>query len=72
MDWKTNVLRYALLQLFKPFGKITFIEVMIHRIGPKKGLSRGFGFLEYEKKEVDAFYMCNMLLSTLILHDSKH
>ncbi|CAO3645852.1 unnamed protein product [Mucor hiemalis] len=42
---------YAIVKLFEPFGKITSIEVMVHWVGPKKGLPRGFCFLEFEKKE---------------------
>lgn len=44
--------RYAIVKLFEPFGKITWIEVMVHWVGPKKGVSRGFCFLEFEKKQV--------------------
>ncbi|KAK4522060.1 NAPDH-dependent diflavin reductase [Mucor velutinosus] len=46
-----SINEYAIIQLFKPFGKITFIEVMVHWTGEKKGRSRGFCFLEYETKE---------------------
>ncbi|KAI8978465.1 hypothetical protein BDB01DRAFT_799995 [Pilobolus umbonatus] len=42
---------YAIVKLFEPYGKITFIDVMVHWAGPKKGLPRGYCFLEYEKKE---------------------
>lgn len=42
---------YAIVKLFEPFGKITWIEVMVHWVGPKKGVSRGFCFLEFEKKQ---------------------
>ncbi|KAL9541779.1 hypothetical protein MBANPS3_008934 [Mucor bainieri] len=46
-----NINEYAIIQLFKPFGKITFIEVMVHWTGEKKGRPRGYCFLEYETKE---------------------
>ncbi|KAI8391600.1 uncharacterized protein BYT42DRAFT_557425 [Radiomyces spectabilis] len=45
------IIRYPIVKLFQPFGKITFLELMIHRTGPKKGQSRGFCFLEFAKKE---------------------
>ncbi|OAD69414.1 hypothetical protein PHYBLDRAFT_116656 [Phycomyces blakesleeanus NRRL 1555(-)] len=43
--------RYAVVKLFEPFGKITFLDYMFHWSGPKKGQPRGYCFLEYEKKE---------------------
>ncbi|KAI7898884.1 uncharacterized protein BX663DRAFT_523143 [Cokeromyces recurvatus] len=46
-----TVNEYIIMQLFKPFGKITSIEVMVHWMGVKKGLSRGYGFLEFDTKE---------------------
>ncbi|KAG2235150.1 hypothetical protein INT48_006531 [Thamnidium elegans] len=42
---------YTVVKIFEKFGKIKYIEVMIHRTGPKKGLSKGYCFLEYENKE---------------------
>lgn len=44
--------RYTIVKLFEPFGKITYIDSLIHWSGPKKGLPRGYCFLEYETKEV--------------------
>ncbi|KAL7315483.1 hypothetical protein PS15m_004697 [Mucor circinelloides] len=46
-----SINEYAIIQLFKPFGKITFIEVMVHWTGEKKGRPRGYCFLEFETKE---------------------
>ncbi|KAI8640727.1 hypothetical protein BD408DRAFT_419346 [Parasitella parasitica] len=46
-----DINEYAIMQLFKPFGKITFIEVMMHWSGEKKGQPRGYCFLEFETKE---------------------
>ncbi|KAG2192373.1 hypothetical protein INT47_001398 [Mucor saturninus] len=42
---------YAIVKIFEKYGKITFIDNMVHWQGPKKGLPRGYCFLEYEKKE---------------------
>ncbi|KAG0935626.1 hypothetical protein G6F57_000366 [Rhizopus arrhizus] len=42
---------YTIVKLFEPFGKITYIDSLIHWSGPKKGLPRGYCFLEYETKE---------------------
>ncbi|KAL0074916.1 hypothetical protein J3Q64DRAFT_1851002 [Phycomyces blakesleeanus] len=47
----TAVDEYAVVKLFEPFGKITFLDYMFHWSGPKKGQPRGYCFLEYEKKE---------------------
>ncbi|KAI8376614.1 hypothetical protein EDC96DRAFT_495160 [Choanephora cucurbitarum] len=46
-----TVNEYAIMKLFQPFGKITYIEVMVHWTGIKKGLSRGYCFLEFETKD---------------------
>ncbi|KAI9475421.1 MAG: hypothetical protein EXX96DRAFT_573250 [Benjaminiella poitrasii] len=46
-----SVNEYMIMQLFKPFGKITYIEVVVHWTGVKKGLPRGYAFLEFETKE---------------------
>ncbi|CAH1760232.1 10351_t:CDS:2 [Entrophospora sp. SA101] len=42
---------YALVKLFEPFGKITNLDFLFHKNGPKRGLPRGYCFLEYSKKE---------------------
>ncbi|KAI9014357.1 hypothetical protein CLU79DRAFT_767241 [Phycomyces nitens] len=47
----TTVDEYAVVKIFEPFGKITFLDYMFHWSGPKKGQPRGYCFLEYEKKE---------------------
>ncbi|KAI7861824.1 hypothetical protein BDF14DRAFT_1863753 [Spinellus fusiger] len=47
----TTVDEYAVVKLFEPYGKITFLDYMFHWSGPKKGKPRGYCFLEYEKKE---------------------
>ncbi|KAI8079019.1 uncharacterized protein B0P05DRAFT_542073 [Gilbertella persicaria] len=46
-----TVNEYAIMKLFQPFGKITFIEVMVHWTGIKKGQPRGYCFLEFETKQ---------------------
>ncbi|KAF9438041.1 hypothetical protein BGZ76_010090 [Entomortierella beljakovae] len=38
---------YTILELFKPFGKITKLDFMFHWSGPKKGTPRGYCFLEF-------------------------
>ncbi|ORX54365.1 hypothetical protein DM01DRAFT_1373835 [Hesseltinella vesiculosa] len=45
------LIRYALLKLFEPYGKIVLFEYMFHLQGPKKGTPRGYCFLEYEDKK---------------------
>ncbi|KAI9492832.1 hypothetical protein BDB00DRAFT_826591 [Zychaea mexicana] len=47
----STVDEYAVVKLFEPHGKITFLDYMFHWNGPKKGQPRGYCFLEYEKKE---------------------
>ncbi|KAI9260192.1 hypothetical protein BY458DRAFT_516847 [Sporodiniella umbellata] len=48
----TNVIEeYHIVKLFKPFGKITFIDTLLYLSGPNKGLPRGYCFLEYETRE---------------------
>ncbi|CAO1622335.1 unnamed protein product [Sympodiomycopsis kandeliae] len=42
---------YNLIQLFKPYGKITSINIIFHKSGPLKNKSKGFGFLEFASKE---------------------
>ncbi|KAI9322594.1 hypothetical protein BX666DRAFT_636445 [Dichotomocladium elegans] len=42
---------YAIVKLFEPFGKISFLDYLFHWSGPKKGQPRGYCFLEYEKVE---------------------
>ncbi|CAG8512514.1 13765_t:CDS:2 [Acaulospora morrowiae] len=42
---------YAVVKLFEPFGKITHLDYLFHKSGPKRGQPRGYCFLEYSKKE---------------------
>ncbi|KAG2223306.1 hypothetical protein INT45_008963 [Circinella minor] len=46
-----SVDEYAIVKLFEPHGKITFLDYMFHWSGPKKGQPRGYCFLEYDKKQ---------------------
>ncbi|KAI8074412.1 hypothetical protein BC940DRAFT_288176 [Gongronella butleri] len=46
-NFDTSIDEYALLKLFKPFGKIVQFEYMFHLHGPNKGTPRGYCFLEY-------------------------
>ncbi|CDS13652.1 hypothetical protein LRAMOSA05828 [Lichtheimia ramosa] len=42
---------YAIVKLFEPYGKITFLDYLFHWTGPKKGLPRGYCFLEYDTRQ---------------------
>ncbi|RUS30648.1 hypothetical protein BC938DRAFT_479114 [Jimgerdemannia flammicorona] len=42
---------YAVVKLFEPFGKITYLDFMFHWHGTKRGQPRGYCFLEYSTKE---------------------
>ncbi|KAG0163589.1 hypothetical protein DFQ28_011476 [Apophysomyces sp. BC1034] len=48
---ESTVDEYAIVKLFEPYGKITFLDYMFHWNGPKKGQPRGYCFLEYDRKE---------------------
>ncbi|KAI8880994.1 RNA-binding domain-containing protein [Backusella circina FSU 941] len=61
----SSIEEYAIVKLFEPFGKITFLDVMVHWSGPKKGLSRGYCFLEYGKRE-EALAAINALHGKII------
>ncbi|CAK5269351.1 unnamed protein product [Mycena citricolor] len=39
--------RYALLQIFSKFGRITKLDFLFHKTGALKGKPRGFAFVEY-------------------------
>ncbi|KAI9361737.1 hypothetical protein BD770DRAFT_382588 [Pilaira anomala] len=56
---------YAIVKLFEKFGKIKYIEMMIHRNGPRKGISKGYCFLEFETKE-QALTAMNTLQNKII------
>lgn len=49
------VSRYTVVKLFEPFGKITQLDYLFHKSGPKRGQPRGYCFLEYSRKEVFYF-----------------
>jgi RNA-binding protein 18 len=41
-----------ILKLFSPFGKIAREDFFWHMQGEKRGVPRGYCFVEYEKREV--------------------
>ena len=45
-------IRYAFLQVFNKFGKITKLDFLFHKGGPSKGKPRGYAFVEYKNEEV--------------------
>jgi len=46
------MLRYMIMKLFSPFGKIAREDFFWHMQGEKRGTPRGYCFVEFEKKEV--------------------
>lgn len=47
--------RYALLQLFSKFGKVSKLDYLFHKAGPLKGKPRGYAFVEYSNRDVRPF-----------------
>ncbi|CAG8451979.1 5910_t:CDS:2 [Funneliformis caledonium] len=47
----SSIDEYTVVKLFEPFGKITHLDYLFHKSGPKRGQPRGYCFLEYSKKE---------------------
>ncbi|CAB4385731.1 unnamed protein product [Rhizophagus irregularis] len=47
----SSINEYTVVKLFEPFGKITHLDYLFHKSGPKRGQPRGYCFLEYSKKE---------------------
>jgi RNA recognition motif. (a.k.a. RRM, RBD, or RNP domain) len=45
-------LRYALLQIFSKFGKVTKLDFLFHKTGPCKGKPRGYAFIEFGDQNV--------------------
>ncbi|XP_015389553.1 uncharacterized protein LOC102607794 isoform X1 [Citrus sinensis] len=41
----------ALIKMFSPYGKIVSEDFLWHTRGPKRGVPRGFAFIEYSTKE---------------------
>ncbi|KAG1823011.1 hypothetical protein EV424DRAFT_1321617, partial [Suillus variegatus] len=39
--------RYALLQVFIKFGKVSKLDFLFHKTGPNKGQPRGYAFIQY-------------------------
>jgi RNA recognition motif-containing protein len=46
--------RYALLQVFSKFGKITKLDFLFHKTGALKGKPRGYAFIEYGEQAVSS------------------
>ncbi|WOO82325.1 putative RNA-binding protein 18 [Vanrija pseudolonga] len=42
---------YTLVQVFSKFGKITKLDLMIHKSGPLKGKPRGYAFIEFASQD---------------------
>ncbi|CAG8455395.1 10096_t:CDS:2 [Paraglomus occultum] len=42
---------YTIVKLFEPYGKITHLDYLFHKSGPRRGQPRGYCFLEYSRKE---------------------
>lgn len=56
--------RYALLQVFTKFGKVSKLDFLFHKAGPNKGKPRGYAFLEYLHEGVSHFVKpCHLLLT---------
>lgn len=49
---RCSFLRAALIKMFSPYGKIVSEDFLWHTRGPKRGVPRGFAFIEYSTKEV--------------------
>lgn len=45
---------YTLVQVFSKFGKITKLDLMIHKSGPLKGKPRGYAFIEFASQDVSS------------------
>ncbi|KAJ7269966.1 hypothetical protein C8J57DRAFT_1324156 [Mycena rebaudengoi] len=43
--------RYALLQIFSKFGRVTKLDFLFHKTGLLKGKPRGYAFVEYGNKD---------------------
>lgn len=47
-----NVSRYALIQVFRKFGKIAKLDFLFHKSGLNKGKPRGYAFVEFMNEAV--------------------
>ncbi|GAB5366445.1 hypothetical protein AAMO2058_001144400 [Amorphochlora amoebiformis] len=46
-----RVTEYMLIKLFQPFGSITREHYTWHKVGEKRGVPRGYAFIEYKTRE---------------------
>ncbi|CAG8606471.1 14513_t:CDS:2 [Ambispora leptoticha] len=60
---------YTVVKLFEPYGKITHLDYLFHKSGPRRGQPRGYCFLEYSRKE-EALKAMNAMHSKVIKHRS--
>ena len=44
--------RFALVQVFSKFGKISHLDFLFHKTGALKGKPRGYAFVQYANKDV--------------------
>ena len=51
--------RFALLQNFSKFGKISHLDFLFHKTGMLKGKPRGYAFVQYANKDV-SFLPCTL------------
>lgn len=47
--------RYALLQVFIKFGKVSKLDFLFHKTGPNKGQPRGYAFIQYFNESVSYY-----------------
>lgn len=47
--------RFALIQVFSKFGKISHLDFLFHKTGMLKGKPRGYAFVQYANKDVSFF-----------------
>jgi hypothetical protein len=45
---------YQLSRLFKPYGPLVRLDILLHKFGPHRGQPRGFGFVELSNRDMAA------------------
>ncbi|KAG9301640.1 hypothetical protein G9A89_016710 [Geosiphon pyriformis] len=58
---------YTVIKLFEAYGKITHLDYLFHKSGPRRGQPRGYCFLEYSRKE-EALKAMTTMHSKVIKH----
>ncbi len=61
-DTPVSLGRYAFLQVFNKYGKISKLDFLFHKTGPHKGKPRGYAFVEYAEKEVRLLHFSLVVL----------